>query len=538
MLDSIPHAIADARRERRLGIRWWLLAVAIGAVLLVGYLIAAGLIALAVATATSARFDPAVVLVAALPGWLALHQATLKIMDAPLSILPLLPTALMMLVIAGASAWVARRSRLRRPDQAWPLIMAMGLVHAFVGTGIAMALDGPVNAVPVDAFLSCGLTATIASTAGVANRCGLIYLVWERVEAEVWSGMRVGLLALAALVAAGGVVLLFGICVSAPEMAAAIARSGGGAGDAIGSTLLSILYLPNAVLAGWAFAAGTGLSIGRLTLQPLQSTPGPVPDLPLLAVLPTQDSAVWWAIVLALPLLVGALAGAACRRSSGLLARRLLAVGVAAAIAALGMLVLAYVAGGDIGNGPFGPVTLRPVSLAAATLCWIAVPAAAVTWLAGPDTDDEPEADVTDNGHSADPATAEADEDSANETTSAEADSDLAESGTDNAADADSATTDDSTSDASDKPAEATGTTDAAAGGATDADEDQVGDRSDEDAASKADATDDAASDEPGDSAARIPLARAGAESDLPKHKPTEIDPTEFDGDLREDDRS
>ncbi|MGP4015453.1 cell division protein PerM [Saccharopolyspora sp. 5N708] len=474
VLDSIPHAIAETPHERRLGIRWWLLVAAVGAVLLIGYLATAGLIALVMATATSAHFDPIVVLLAALPGWLALHQTPLTITGAPLSVLPLLPTVLVMLLIAVASGWVARRSRLRRPDQAWPVITAMGLVHAFIGTSIAVAMGGPVSAVPVDAFLSCGLTATIAATAGVANRCGLIYLVWERVEAEVWSGMRIGLLAVAALVGAGGVVLLCAICVSAPEMAAALERSGA-AGDAIGATLLSILYLPNAVLAGWSFATGTGLSIGRLTAQPLHATPGPVPDLPLLAVLPTHDSAAWWATSLALPLVVGALVGTACRRVPGALSRRLLAVGVAAVVAAVGTLVLACIAGGDLGNGPIGPVTLHPVVLAAATLCWLAIPGAGVTWLAGPDIGDEP-ADTTDA-------------DSADETAA---------------------------SDPGGESADASGDADGSGDAAADAAADAV---------------------ELDDFAPEIPHAREAADADPPEHKPTEIDPTEFDGDPTEADQ-
>jgi hypothetical protein len=512
VLDSIPHAIADAPHERKLGIRWWLLAAAIGAVLLIGYLLAAGLIALVMATATSAQFDPVVVLVGALPGWLALHQAALTIKGAPLSVLPLLSTALVMLLIAAASAWVARRSRLRRPDQAWPLITAMGLVHAFVGSGVAVVLEGPVSAVPVDAFLRCGLTATIASAAGVANRCGLIYLVWERVAAEVWSGLRIGLLALAAVVGAGGVVLLFGICASAPEMAAALARSGA-AGDAIGTTLLSLLYLPNAVLAGWSFAAGTGLAFGRLTVQPLHAAPGPVPDLPLLAVLPTQDSAAWWATVLALPLIVGVLVGAACRRVPGTLSRRLLAVGVAAVVAALGTLVLAYVAGGELGNGPFGTVTLRPVALAAATLCWITVPAAAVTWLAGSDPADEP-TDTTDAD------TAAADADPSVETAPTDDERDDADSTARNAA------VDDTSGDTDDTDV----TRDADAGEAA-ADDTDGGPADDGEAGDTAAVLDVIEPDAP-----VIPHARAAVDAELPK-KTADFDPTEFDGDLPEDDR-
>ncbi|MER7016096.1 DUF6350 family protein [Saccharopolyspora sp. NPDC000359] len=426
VLESIPHAIADGPHERRLGLRWWLLIGATCTVLLLGYLLSAGLIALVTATATSAEFNPVVVLLAALPGWLALHQTALTITGAPMSVLPLLPTAAVVLVTAAASAWVARRSRLRRPDQAWPVIATMGLAHAFAGAAAALVLAGPFRAVPVDAFLSCGLTATAAATAGVANRCGLIYLVWERVGAEVWSGLRIGLLALAAVVAGGGVVLLVGICASAPEMVASMSRYDG-AGDAIGTSLLSLLYLPNGVLAGWAFAAGTGLSLGEMTAQPLHIAPGPgpVPDLPLLAVLPSQAGASWSVLALVLPLAVGVLVGLACRRVPGSATRRLLVIGVAACVAAVGTLVLAHLAGGDLGGGAFSPITLRPLALAAATMCWIAVPAAAVTWLAGPLVFEEP-ATTPDTAESTG-ATAQDEPDAAATPEGAEASGDTAE---------------------------------------------------------------------------------------------------------------
>jgi hypothetical protein len=387
LLEPIAQAIARKPDDRRSGVRWLLLTVAIGGVLLVGYLLTAVLLALTAGIASDASPGPLVVLAAALPGWLALHQVPLLIAGTPLSVPPLLPTIAEVLLIAVASALVARRCRLRRPDQAWPVIGTMGLAHGAVGASFAMLLPVPFSAVPVEAFLGCGLTAAFAATAGVANRCGLIYLVWERIGADVWTALRLGLLAAASLIASGSAVLLLAIGLSAGEMAESMARMGH-AGDSIGATVLSLLYLPHAILACWSFAAGTGFSLGRQVVQPLRETGGQVPDLPLLAVLPADGPAVWWAAALLLPLLAGLFLGLVIRRVPGTISRRLLVAGIAAAVAALVVLLLALVAGGQLGDRA---VSLHPLALTAATLCWLAIPASGLIWLGGEDEFDHEE---------------------------------------------------------------------------------------------------------------------------------------------------
>nr|WP_228046613.1 DUF6350 family protein [Saccharopolyspora sp. HNM0983] len=364
---------AAGRSGRR--VRWRLCAGLITASLALSYSLSALLIVIVAATATGAPFDPVQLLVAALPGWLVVHQTAISVLGAPLSVLPLLPTAVTVLVTAEAAGVLARRSRLRRPDQAWPVIAALALVHAAAGTAIALLLRGPVTALPVDAFLSCGLTAGLAAAAGLANRCGLVYLLWSRVDAQVWSGLRAGLIGFTALVGAGAAVLLVSIAAGAGGMVDSMHRAGG-AGDAFGTVLLTVLYLPNAVAAGWTFAAGTGFTVGGAEIGPLAGAPGLLPDLPLLAVVPAEGPALWSFAALLLPPVVGLLVGNGCRVVRGLTAR-LLAVVVAAVVTALGALLVAALSGGALGSGA---VSLHPGALGVATLCWVAVPAAAVVW--------------------------------------------------------------------------------------------------------------------------------------------------------------
>lgn len=364
---------AARRSDRR--VRWWLSAGLIAASLALSYLLSALLIVIVAATATGAPFEPVQLLVAALPGWLVVHQTAITITGGPLSVLPLLPTAAAALVTAEAAGVLARRSRLRRPDQAWPVIAVLALVHATAGTLIAVLLRGPVTAAPVDAFLGCGLTAGLAAAVGVANRCGLVYLLWSWVDEQVWSGLRAGLIGLTALVGSGASVLLVSVVAGAGEMAGSMERAGG-AGDAFGTALLTLLYLPNAVVAGWSFATGTGFSVGGVEVGPLAGAPGALPDLPLLATVPAQGAALWAFLALLLPPLVGVLVGNGCRVVHGLTAR-LLAVVVAAVVTSLGALLLAALSGGALGGGA---VTLHPGALGLATLCWVGIPAAAVVW--------------------------------------------------------------------------------------------------------------------------------------------------------------
>ncbi|GAA2808197.1 cell division protein PerM [Saccharopolyspora taberi] len=388
VLDSIPHAIAAGESDRRPGFRWLWLAAAAVLVPLLGYLALAGLLALITSTAEDGGFSVGAVLLAALPGWLAAHQVPLSILGSPLSLLPLVPTLLVAGLTATAANQVARRSKLRKPTQARWVIAVLAGSHAALGTGVSLLLGDVVGAQPVDAFLCCGLTAALASAAGTANRCGLAYLVWERVGAEIWSGLRAGLLALAALIGTGALVALTAIGLSAPELIAALDRAGE-PGDAFGQVVLSLLYLPNGIVAGWSFATGAGLSIGGYAAGPLHFTAGPVPEVPLLAALPSDGPAGWWPVALLLPPAVGVLTGVICLRLNVGPVRRLVVAGVAAGTAAIGAALLAVLSGGHLGNGPFDPVTLHPALVGALTLGWIAVPAGLVSWFTAPDVEEE-----------------------------------------------------------------------------------------------------------------------------------------------------
>lgn len=377
-----------APRQRRPAVRWGLLLAATGLVPLIVYFGVAAVIAAAAVTAEGGRDSLGAALVAALPGWLAAFQVPLSIQQAPLSALPLLPTLAVATLIGKASAHVVRRSRVRRPEQGLWVILVMAFGHALFGTAMALLvarLPIPVDVAPGDAFAYCGSLAAVSATLGVVHRCGLLYLVWERVPEPVWWGLNRGARAAAAIAGVGGVVLVGALCLSVPELLVRSAQAGSG-GAVFGGVVLSLLYLPDALVAAWAYVAGTGVSLGQFGFGVLGEPPQVevLPTVPLFGLLPDASLARWWSVLLVLPVAVGVFLGWSCRTAHPEPRRRLSVVATAAAVAAVLVLVAALVVGGRLGGGGLDPVSARPLLLTAATFGWLVVPAGVTAWFAGP----------------------------------------------------------------------------------------------------------------------------------------------------------
>lgn len=368
--------------------RWRLLLAATGLVPLITYFGVAAVVAAVAVTAQGGRDSLAAALVAALPGWLAAFQVPLSIQHAPLSALPLLPTLGVVTLIAKAAAHVVRRSRARRPEQGLWVILVMAFGHALVGTALALLaarLPGPVDVSPGGAFACCGLIAAVGATLGVVHRCGLLYLLWDRVPGPLWWGMSCGVRTCGAIAGAGGLVLAGALCLSAPELLARSSQAGS-PGAVFGGIVLCALYLPDAVLAAWSYVAGTGLSLGQFAFGSLGDVPQVqvLPTLPLFGLLPDASLSPWWSLLVVVPVLVGVHLGWMCRGSHEQPRLRLAVVATAAAVASALVMVAGLVVGGDAGGGSLDPVSVHPLPLAVATWAWLAVPAGVTAWFGGP----------------------------------------------------------------------------------------------------------------------------------------------------------
>lgn len=372
---------ADSPADIRGFTRVRVLTVAALGPLLTGYLAIAALLALVTAIATNAHFATTGVLDAALPSWLAAYQVPVRIFGLELGVLPLLPTLGVAAITAKAASGAAGRLDLRRPGQAGQVVAVIAIAHGVAGLVVAgLSSRGDVTADPLSALYYPALVSALAATAGVARRCGLLDAIAHRADAVAVAGLRAGALAVVLLLAAGGALLTFSLLTSISTARDLFPM---GAGNAIGMLLLSLGYLPNAMIAATGFLAGPGFSIGSVAMSPLAFDGGPVPALPLLAALPEHEVA-WWPALFALPLAVGILVGRRLRDADEDPVARLRAVAVAAGVVALSFVVLGGSAGGRLGRGPFDPVDMRAAALSIALVLWTAIPAAVATWFGGP----------------------------------------------------------------------------------------------------------------------------------------------------------
>ncbi|HEX8864321.1 MAG TPA: DUF6350 family protein [Lentzea sp.] len=359
-----------------------LVAAAVGSVV-VGYAAVAALLALISATATYAAFSTAGVLSAAAPAWLAAHHVPLRFDAGQLGVLPLLPTALLMLLVARTAASAADRLGLYEPLQARGVVLSIAGAHAVVGGTIALVMgDGVVRATPAVAFFGCAAVSGLAATLGVARRCGLVEIVFDKLEPVALHGLRSGFMALFALISTGALAVGVGLAVSWPTTSGLFAGAGPSVGVGLGVFLLCLGYLPNAIIAGLSYLAGAGFSLGGVEISPMRFVGGDVPPVPLLAAMPEAHH-VWSPVVLVVPALVGAFVGWTCRKVSDRPSSRFRAVLVAAITAAVGCLVLAAIAGGRLASGLFDPVTVPAGLLALMVAGWVLVPGVLVAWLAG-----------------------------------------------------------------------------------------------------------------------------------------------------------
>ncbi|SFQ24029.1 hypothetical protein SAMN05421810_105312 [Amycolatopsis arida] len=367
-----------------------MLAAALGP-LIAGYVAVVALFALVTGITTEAAFEPVGVLRAAAPGWLAAYQVPVRIGGQPLGVLPLLPTVGALVLVARSAARAARRLGLRAPAQAVPLVAAMAGGHVLAAVAVVvLSRNAPVGSEPLPALLLPALLAGVAATVGLAGRCRLVEAARHHLDPLALRGLRAGALGTAALLTAGAATYALGLALSAPTVHTLFGTHAPGPGSGTGLLLLSLGYLPNAVVGALSFAAGPGFSLGATVVTPMGHAGEVLPGLPLLAAVPETDSPWWWALAV-LPAAAGALVGWRLRAVAADPRVRLRAVVVAGALSGFGAVVLGTFAGGRLGHGPFDPVTVPAGPLSIAVFAWITVPGGLVAWFAGPRSAPPPE---------------------------------------------------------------------------------------------------------------------------------------------------
>jgi hypothetical protein len=384
MIDEAGHPVAHAPGPAAGGCssggRVRVLVVGAVTDLLLGYLVAVFIVAFAGLTA-GASADPEALLIDAVPVWLAAHQVPLVLDGAPFGVLPLLPTILVAAMAAAVAGRCTRRLGGRWREDGVPATAALVVAHASAAV-VASVLPTGVAESPVWAALLGGGGVAMSGAAPGAFRAAGTPM--PAPLAAITTAVRAALIALTGV---GAFVLGTALIIRLPDVHDRVESLPPGIGPRVGTLLLSLGYLPNAVVAALSWVAGPGLSIGSAAASPLvtsgATSPLLLPPLPLSAAFPVRPPPTWSLTVVGLPLVVGLLVGRICRRAGPDPIQRVVAAAAAATAAAACVGLAAGVISGRLAAGPFDPFVVPALPLTFCLVGWLGLPATLAAGSAG-----------------------------------------------------------------------------------------------------------------------------------------------------------
>lgn len=244
-------------------------------------------------------------------GWLAGNGSGLSgggvlVHAAPLGFLLLCGYALY-----RAGRWAGETCHVPGPWYVALAALAMAACYGAIGTVTALVAQVDAVHAPLPrtalAFLS---VAAVSGGAGLLRGTRSGPLLVGRLPHEVRAALVGGASGVCAMLAVSAAVLVGSLAV---HLSTAVTLAEGQHSGVVGAVILAIVgaaLVPNAVLCAGAFVAGPGFSVGTGT----QVAPGGVrigllPDVPVLAALPTSADAWWMPVLVTLPVLAGAAAG-------------------------------------------------------------------------------------------------------------------------------------------------------------------------------------------------------------------------------------
>lgn len=247
-------------------------------------------------------------------GWLLGHGVPIGTSIGPLALAPLLLTMLMIWRLNRAGLHVTRATGARHSGsirRALLVTAVVGVAYSVVGALTAVLVDGRGTEVSTvraaSHFLVLGLFGTLL---GALRGTGAVATLARRVPPAVRHGVRTGLVASFLVLAAGAMIGGLAVALGGAQATKIISGYQTGVAGQAGLVLVSAGYAVNAsiwvaaYLLGPGFALGTGTSIGLTDVSY-----GPPPMIPLVAGLPEGPMGASGSLLLALPVIAGAVAG-------------------------------------------------------------------------------------------------------------------------------------------------------------------------------------------------------------------------------------
>ncbi|GIF06472.1 cell division protein PerM [Actinoplanes siamensis] len=335
--------------------------------------------------------------------WLLGHGVPIGTSIGSLGLAPLLLTVLVLWRLQRAGLHVTRAIGARRSGStgsALLVALCVAAAYALVGGVTAQLTDGRGTAVSTaraaSDFLLLGL---IGALLGSLRGTDAVTTLARRVPVALRHGVRTGLVAAFLMVGAGAAVGGLSVALGGSDATKIISAYHTGVAGQAGITLISISYAANAAIWATAYLLGPGFALGAGTIVRItEFSVGDLPTLPLLAGLPNGPVGGAGTLLLALPVIAGAVAGWGLTqrlrygrahawgpgRGSGADGPQppwslLIGAGLLAGpVAGLLLAALAWCSGGPVGDG-----RLAQIGPAAGSVCVVATIVAAISVVGG-----------------------------------------------------------------------------------------------------------------------------------------------------------
>ncbi len=306
--------------------------------------------------------------------WLGVHQVPISIGGRELGVMPLLPVLLM---VWGTARTTAQATPARASWFVTRWIVASALGGPLLIAAIALAVIHDAASVITElqtpsalrAFTSVLVVHGIGASIGVGSRVGRRLLGASRLPDWLADSLRAATAGVLALLGLSGLVTAASLVVHWGTMQELYAITNSIFGQ-FSLTVLSVLYVPNVIVATAAIAVGSSAHLGFATFSSFTVFGGDMPALPVLAAAPHPPLGPAWVALLIVGASAGVAVGQQCARRPLPIVPAMAKLLVAALLAALTMALLGYAAGGRLGN--FGDVGTDQATFGFAVFLWFA----------------------------------------------------------------------------------------------------------------------------------------------------------------------
>jgi hypothetical protein len=217
------------------------------------------------------------------------------------------------------------------------------------------------------AFMSVLLVHLIGASIGVGSRVGRRALVASPLPSWLADSLRAAVAGVLALLGLSGMMAACSLVVHWATMQDLYGITNSIFGQ-FSLTLLSVLYVPNVIVATAAMAVGSSAHLGFATFSSFTVFGGDIPALPVLAAAPHPPLGPVWVALLIVGAASGVALGQQCARRPLPLSDAMAKVGIAALLAALALALLGYAGSGQLGN--FGGVGIDQGTFGFAIFLW------------------------------------------------------------------------------------------------------------------------------------------------------------------------